>query len=78
MGTILSLFKSIISKGLKMTHITLIDLKKDLPMHIRPTLFDTPSNGRLRFNHREYIKESCSPGETQLSSELTFGISMGH
>ena len=43
MGTIFSLFKSIrviwtISKGLKFTHIPLIDFKKDFPLPILPFL----------------------------------------
>ena len=44
MGILLPLFKSMriiwaISKGLKMTNITLVDSKKDLPKSIIITLF---------------------------------------
>ena len=56
MSTIISLFKLMrviwaIFKWPKMAHITLIDLKKDLPMHAHITLYDTPSLMHLKPNY---------------------------
>ena len=55
MSTIISLYKLIkiiwvIFKWLKMAHITLIDLKTDLPMPII-TIFDLPSLMHLKANY---------------------------